>query len=265
MGYDQIPRYRAVDRVTAPSGLGIVEEFEVAHTLTVKPLKVACPGPMMFTLAVDLGEESPYGSHGELAKEFAGIINMELRRLADAGATFLQLDDPSLSLLSHGADEARGQVEVTEMVGLFNRAAEGVSGRPGVRVALHLCFGNFRGHSRTSPQSYRHLFPGILDARCDQFVLEFANRELADLEMWREFAIDRELGAGLVDVKSFYLERPEEIAARLRRALEYVPPEKLWVNPDCGFNHSARWVAAAKLRAMVQGARIVRKELSGAD
>jgi 5-methyltetrahydropteroyltriglutamate--homocysteine methyltransferase len=130
----------------------------------------------------------------------------------------------------------------------------------GVKLLLHLCFGNFQGRPRTA-RSYHTLFPGVLEAQCDQLVLEFAGREMSEAGLWQEFAIDRELGAGVVDVKSFYPESAAQVGERIRWLLRHVPADRLWLNPDCGLNHSARWVAAAKLRALVAGARIVRAEL----
>ena len=99
--------------------------------------------------------------------------------------------------------------------------------------------------------------------RADQLALEFANRELAELELWREFPSDKELAAGLVDVKNYYIETPEDVAERIRAALRYVAPNKLSITPDCGFSQTARWAARAKLTSMVEGARIVRRELAG--
>jgi 5-methyltetrahydropteroyltriglutamate--homocysteine methyltransferase len=101
----------------------------------------------------------------------------------------------------------------------------------------------------------------MMEYRVEQLVLEFANRELAELPLCREISRDRELAIGLVDVKSYYLETPEDVAERIRQALKYVPVEKLTVVPDCGFSQTARWAARAKLRAMVEGARRVRAEL----
>jgi 5-methyltetrahydropteroyltriglutamate--homocysteine methyltransferase len=96
-----------------------------------------------------------------------------------------------------------------------------------------------------------------------QFALEFANREMAEIELWSEFPSDKELAAGLVDVKNYYVEKPEDVAERIRRALQYVPAERLSITPDCGFSQTARWAARGKLKAMVEGAKIVRRELTG--
>lgn len=84
---------------------------------------------------------------------------------------------------------------------------------------------------------------------------------MAEIDVGKEIGSYKELGAGLVDQKSFYVETPEDIAERIRVALKFVPPEKLWINPDCGFNPTPRWIALPKLKAMVEGTKIVRREL----
>jgi 5-methyltetrahydropteroyltriglutamate--homocysteine methyltransferase len=142
-------------------------------------------------------------------------------------------------------------------VELFNATVAGVE----AEIGLHLCFGNFVGRP-VAKRSYRPLFPHILDTRADFLALEFANRELAELELWREFPSDKILAAGLMDVKNYHVETPDEIAERIRAALQVVPAEQLRVVPDCGLSQTARWAAKAKLHAMVEGARIVRRELA---
>jgi 5-methyltetrahydropteroyltriglutamate--homocysteine methyltransferase len=84
-----------------------------------------------------------------------------------------------------------------------------------------------------------------------------------DLPLWKEFPTDKELGAGVIDVKAFKAESAQDVAERIRAVLRYVAPEKLWVNPDCGFWETPRWATRQKLAALVEGARIVRKELGG--
>jgi len=134
--------------------------------------------------------------------------------------------------------------------------------RDEITMRCFTCFGNYVGRP-VAKRSYRPLFPHILDVRASQLALEFANRELAELELWGEFPSDKELAAGLVDVKNYYIETPEDVAERIRAALRYVAPDKLSITPDCGFSQTARWAARAKLVSMVAGARIVRRELAG--
>jgi 5-methyltetrahydropteroyltriglutamate--homocysteine methyltransferase len=137
-------------------------------------------------------------------------------------------------------------------------ATEGIS----VRLAYHICFGNRFGRSRFD-RSYAGYFPGLLRARADQFVLEFAGREMAELDLWQKYGAGRELGAGVVDVKGFNQDTPEQVAARIRRVLEVCRPEKLTVNPDCGFGWSPRYMCNQKLRALAAGAQLARRDLTG--
>jgi 5-methyltetrahydropteroyltriglutamate--homocysteine methyltransferase len=181
-----------------------------------------------------------------VAERFAEVINQELRGLVAAGAELIQIDEP-----------ARGHVSGQEMARLFNLATQGVR----AKLAYHICFGNRFGRSRFD-RSYRPYFPGLLEARADQLVLEFAGREMAELDLIGQYAREgRELGAGVVDVKGFYPETPEEVADRIRRVLKVWPAEKLTVNPDCGFGWSPRNMCNGKIRALAAGARLVRKEL----
>ena len=243
-GYDQQTRYEAVSQIRAPSGLGIVSEFEYLVAHTRKPTKVTCAGPLTFGSRIRPGDI--YESTVEVATEFAQVINQELKALVAAGANFIQIDEP-----------ARGNVTGQEMARLFNLATEGVD----AKLAFHICFGNRFGRARFN-RRYSDYFPGALEARAHQFVLEFASREMAEIEMWKEWNDGRELGAGLVDVKSFYPETPEDVAQRIRTVIKYADAEKVYINPDCGFGWSPRYIALAKLKAMVAGAQIVRNELS---
>jgi 5-methyltetrahydropteroyltriglutamate--homocysteine methyltransferase len=107
------------------------------------------------------------------------------------------------------------------------------------------------------------MFPALLETKTDQLVLEFANREMKEADLWGDAGDDRELGAGVVDVKSFYVEKPEDVAERIRMLLKTVEPEKLYISPDCGFFQLPRWITYLKLQALVAGTKIVRQELEG--
>lgn len=244
-GYDSPPRYQAVEKVEVPEGLGIVEEFNYAKTRTRKPLKATCPGPL--TLSIHIRPGDVYKDRLELAWEFSKVINRELRSLREAGADFIQLDEPSFAIMP-GA--------VRDWVSLYNASVEGID----CKLGLHICFGNLAGRPR-GKRRYEWMFPDLLEAKADQFVLEFANREMCESDLFREVAMDRELGVGVVDVKSFYPETAEDVADRIRQVLKYAPPEKLYINPDCGFFQLPRWLTCRKLEAMVAGTKIVRAEL----
>jgi 5-methyltetrahydropteroyltriglutamate--homocysteine methyltransferase len=251
MSYDSAPRFETVERVSAPGGLGLVQEYAYVRTLTEKPVKICCPGPLTIALPITPQDGYANGDSLPLLYDLAEIVNRELRQLVAAGATFIQVDEPS-------AAGRTPNLPVTETVRLFNKTVEGVQ----AKIALHICFGNNQGRPAMK-RTYTPLFPGILDVRVEQFALEFANREMAEVELWRKYGGDRELAAGVIDVKSMYLEAPEDVAERIRVVLRQVTPEKLYLTSDCGFSASSRGLARAKLGALVAGARIVRKELSG--
>ncbi len=246
-GHDQRESYEAVEPITAPDGLGLLTEYNYVKQRTARPIKMPCPGP--FTLAGRIKPGAVYTTRWEVAEALVPIINAELKALVAAGCTFIQIDEPSIAVRP---DAPHAFVE------LFNATVAGVN----AKIGLHLCFGNYVGRP-TAKRTYRPLFPHILDAHADQYALEFANRELAEIDLWREFPSEKELAAGLVDVKNYYIETPEDVAGRIRVALHYVAPEKLTIVPDCGFSQTARWAARAKLKAMVEGTRIVRRELAG--
>lgn len=248
-GYDSVPRYTVQERITVPHGLGIVDEYKYLKENTDRAIKATCPGPITLTIHIRLKAKSIYKDRVELAAEFADVINAELKALVAAGATYIQLDEPSASIVP-GA--------LRDWVDLMNRALDGVN----ARKALHVCFGNLLSRPR-GKREYRWMFPLLGEVNVDEFSLEFANREMIELDVAREFAGVRDFSAGLVDVKSFWIEPPEEIAARIRKVLEVCQPEHLTITPDCGFFPVPRWLAYEKIRNMVKGTNLVRHELAG--
>jgi 5-methyltetrahydropteroyltriglutamate--homocysteine methyltransferase len=256
LNYDSHCPYQVVGHVEAPQGLGIVDEFRFARAHADRPLRVAVPGPM--TLLMPLRRGGPYATEDALVADLAAVVNREIRALVEAGCDFVQIDEPNYVMTAgkHRILKA-GPGPMLEAL----RAALG-----GVRVgklALHVCFGNAHNHSFATPRRYGPLFPQLLDAPVQQFVLEYANREMAEIELWSVHPSDKEVAVGVVDVKAFRVESAEEVAARARLALKHVPPERLWLVPDCGLWETPRWVAVSKLRSMVEAARLLRRELSG--
>lgn len=246
-GHDQREKYEAVEPLGAPDGLGLMAEYDYVKTRTQRPIKMPIPGP--FTLAGRIQPGSIYKDRIDVAYALAELVNAELKALVAAGVDFIQLDEPSYAV--HSSTPA-------EFVKLFNQTVEGVK----AKISIHLCFGNFVGRP-VAKRTYRPLFPHILDMKVDQYALEFANREMAEIGLWQEFGSEKEVAAGLVDVKNYYVETPEDVAERIRIALRHIPAEKLTITPDCGFSQTARWAARAKLRSMVAGTEIVRRELEG--
>ena len=228
-------------------GLGLAGDFEFTRALTDHPVKFSFTGPFSLSQRITVADGA-YKNPAALVRALARRLNAEARALADAGARFLQIDEP---FLAGYPDQAALAVEAVNIV------TDGVPATWG----LHVCYGN--RYARPSWEGhYDFLFPEVLEARVDQLVLEFARKGLDDLRLIKEYAWPSALGLGVIDVKSPSVESPELVAARIRRALEYIDPGRLVVNPDCGLRHLTPEVARSKLRAMVSGAAIVRSELT---
>jgi 5-methyltetrahydropteroyltriglutamate--homocysteine methyltransferase len=246
--WDTNTPFEVTERVTAPAGLGIVEEFTLARALTQKPIKATVPGP--YTLLVPLRLGGGYRDKDTLLADLVGIVNAECRALVAAGAQFIQIDEPHHGMYAGSVHDVHKGI---------NRAVEGVE----AKIAVHICFGNLYGRPFSAVRDYRNVFPTLGDLKASQIVLEFANRGMEDPVRWKDFPLDKELGAGVVDVKAFKAETATEVAERIRAFLRHIPASRLWVNPDCGFWETPRWVARQKLTALCEGARIVRNELAG--
>jgi 5-methyltetrahydropteroyltriglutamate--homocysteine methyltransferase len=245
--WDTNTPFETIEKVAAPRGLGIVEEFTLARSLTGRPLKATVPGP--YTLLVPLRLGPAYRDRDTLLADLVAIVNAECRALVAAGADFIQVDEPHHGMYAGAVhDVTRG----------INRAIEGVE----AKIAVHVCFGNLYGRPFNAVRDYRNLLPVLGDLRAAQVVLEFANRGMGDVERLKDFPRDKELGAGVIDVKAFKAESAADVAERIRAVLAAgIAPERLWLTPDCGFWETPRQVCREKLRALVEGARTVRREL----
>jgi 5-methyltetrahydropteroyltriglutamate--homocysteine methyltransferase len=248
--WDTETPFLATSKLKAPAGLGIVQDFTMARQMTTHPMKATCPGPL--TLSIPIRRGKAYKSQDSLVADLIRIVNTELKGLVAAGADFIQIDEPNYTMFA--------SADPKYMVEVFNAAVQGVK----AKVALHVCFGNLNGRAFSAPRSYERLFPHIFKARCSQLVFEYASREMSEIELFGKYETDKELGLGVIDVKAFRTESPDDVASRIHKALHYVEPDKLYVNPDCGFWATPRWACQRKLRAMVEGTRKVRAELEGA-
>jgi 5-methyltetrahydropteroyltriglutamate--homocysteine methyltransferase len=226
------------------ASLGLVKEFQFLSTFTDRPTKICITGPHCLTKRI---RNEFYPGDEALAMDIARVMNLELKALAKAGISMIQIDEPYYS----GFPE-----DVVWGVKALNTLVEGVE----TKIGLHVCYGNRYGKPSWEG-SYRYLFPAILSANIQQLTLEFARRGGEDLDLFKEFKAPFELGVGVIDVKNHDVETPDMVAEHIRRALEVMPAERVAVLPDCGCFHLPRDVAFAKLKAMVEGARMVRKEL----
>ena len=242
-GYDQIPQFEVTGSIDAPNGLGIVEDFKSLCSLAPgHALKVAIPGPLTLAGLVHRSRRSEESVLDDLVR----IVRREVEQLVLAGARRIQIDEPGLAHPTHGLSlEAAAQ--------LINRCMEGMS----ARFSVHVCFGNNLGRP-VSNRDLERLLPAINSLIASGLVLEFANREMAQVELLQTLGQRFEIAAGVVDVKSFYVETPRQVADRIELVLRHVAADRLTATADCGFSALPRAVAMQKMRALVEGAALVR-------
>jgi 5-methyltetrahydropteroyltriglutamate--homocysteine methyltransferase len=256
--HDQRGKHRVIGELRAPRGLGAVDDFErlkriasslITHHSSRPALKASVPGP--YTLSGRLVTNAQYRDRWALTEALLPIVRAELDALVRAGCREICVDEPSMSCYAHREDPKR-------FVEIFNRTVEPVVGR--CRLSTHLCFGNYKGRA-IGPRRYAPMFPAFLDLTVDELHLEMASREFAELELIGRIAKKMDVAVGVIDVKSYYIETPDDVADRVRACLKHAPAERLSSAPDCGLSQTARWAARQKLRNMVAGVQAVRDEM----
>jgi 5-methyltetrahydropteroyltriglutamate--homocysteine methyltransferase len=249
--HDQRGRHRIVGELTAPGGLGVVAEWDRLRTIAPDgtQLKASVPGP--YTLAGRIEPNADYPDRWAVTEALLPLVRAELERLVEAGCGIVTVDEPSMSCYADREDPER-------LVDAFNRTVEPVVGQ--CYLGTHLCFGNYKGRA-VAKRRYAPMFPAFLDLAADELHLEMASREFAELDVIGEIGQRRDVGVGVIDVKSYYVETSADVEERIRDCLRFVTPERLSVSPDCGLSQTARWAAQRKLANMVEGARTVRESL----
>ena len=220
-----------------------VKDLRFLRANTDRTVKITVPGP--FTMAQQ-AQDDHYGSTEALAMGYAEAVNAEVKELFAAGADIVQLDEPWL--------QARPEEAHKYGVRVVNRALEGASGT----TAVHLCFG-YAAIVHDRPAGYSFL-PELADCDCDQVSIETAQSRL-DCSVLAELT-GKTIILGVIDLNDTTVETPETVIARFRRALPYVPTERLVLAPDCGMKYLPRDVAFGKLSAMTQAAALLRAELA---
>ena len=226
------------------ASLGLAEDFRFLLANTDREAKFCITGPHSLSKRI---HNNFYPTEEAFATDIASVLNLELKEMVKAGARFIQIDEPYLS----GFPD-----DLSWTVGVWNTLVDGVQ----AKIGLHICYGNRYGKPSWEG-SYRYLLPKIFDAKVQQLTLEFARRGDEDLELLRELVPHFEVGVGVIDVKTHAVETADVVAERIRKSLKFAPAERLFVLPDCGCFHLPRQIAFAKLSAMVEGTRQVRKEL----
>ena len=220
-----------------------VRDMEFLRRNTDRKAKITLPGP--FTMTQQVKNEF-YKDQEELAMDYAAAVNAEARDLQAAGADVIQLDEPWL----------RNDPEAAKRFAIpaINRALDGIT----VPTVVHLCFG-YAFLVSNKPTSYFFL-PELAASKAQQISIEAAQPKI-DLGVLRDLS-DKTIMLGVINLGDHIVERPEQVAERIRTGLKYVSPDRLVPAPDCGMKYMPRATAFAKLKALSEGAAIVRKELS---
>jgi len=220
-----------------------VRDMEFLRRNTARRAKITLPGP--FTMTQQAKNEH-YQDQEELAMDFAAAVNEEARDLQKAGADVIQLDEP---WLRNDPDAARRFA-----VKAINRALDGIT----VPTVVHLCFG-YAFLVSNKPTSYFFLSE-LADSKAQQISIESAQPKI-DLGVLKDLS-GKTIMLGVINLGDQIVERPEQVAGRIRAGLKHVAPDRLIPAPDCGMKYMAREVAFGKLKALADGAAIVRWELS---
>jgi len=241
-----------------PVGRGpirLADLYRAATAHAQKPMKVSVgAGPINLAWHVYFNH---YKSSRELAEALAPVFNAEMKELVAAGATFLQLEDLGV-WFPLGTGDTNDWKWINDVI---RQSLDGVD----AKIALHFCYGNASGNRLRgifpARGAYGLALPHLYDLPIDQFVLDFANRDMVDLDSLGDLPADKEVGIGVVDVRTFIVETPQEIAERIRKVIAVVPPERVYLTTDCGMKPLPRQIARMKLAALVKGAQMVRQEL----
>jgi 5-methyltetrahydropteroyltriglutamate--homocysteine methyltransferase len=238
-----IPVPRVVGKVRRTHAVEL-HDIRFLRANTKKPVKMTVPGPFTMTMQV---QNDFYKTQDELAMDYGAAVNAEILDLFKAGADIVQIDEP---WMQQHPDKARA-------FGLkaLDRALEGVTGT----IAVHLCFG-YAAVVHDKPEGYSFL--AELDgSKAQQVSIEAAQPNL-DLKVLEKLP-SKTVILGVIDLSDKNIETPEVVAARIRKALPHIPAERLVIAPDCGMKYLPREVAYGKMKAMVEGTKIVRRELQG--
>jgi len=218
----------------------LVSEYEFTSNVASRPVKVPITGP--YTLA-SWSFNEVYDSDAELTYELADLVNEEIEALVDAGATYIQIDEPALATTP---DDHAIVGEALERI---------VADVPDdVRLGLHVCYGD-----------YSRIYPEMLDYPVEEYDVELCNGGYEQLDVFKEPEFTKDLAMGVVDAHVGEVESVEEIKGNIRKALEVVPPERLTVSPDCGLKLLPREVAYGKMENMVTAAREIEAELDAGE
>jgi 5-methyltetrahydropteroyltriglutamate--homocysteine methyltransferase len=267
-----------VDKVRESEAGIAVEEAKFLKAHTTRQTKVPIPGPYLLTRSswFEGLSDKTYPTREDLARDVVRILRRECEALKRAGVDFIQLDEPSISQVVYG-DEAE-QTFMCAALGSRSDPAEElefavrlvnetVAGIDGVKFGVHVCRGNWsRKEDVLLSGNYGPLLPWLMRMNVNQLVLEMATPRAGEIEVFKEYRNEKELGLGVANPRTDEVEEPAQIVQRVKDVLKYFEPEKIYLNPDCGFGTFAErcvnnaQTAYRKLQAIAEAAEILRRE-----
>ena len=266
-----------VDRLESRHGLTL-DELAFMREHTDRQIKIPLPGPYMLTRSswFEGLSDQVYADPEALAADVVDILREEIIALRDQGCDFVQLDEPILSQVVFGEESTETFMcaalpnrrdptdELEFAVRLMNQTTEGISG---IKTGVHVCRGNWsRKEEVLLTGNYGPMLPYLVQMDIDQLVLECATPRAGEMEVFKEYANEKEIGFGVVNPRTDDIEPPEQIVDRVKELLPYFDPDKIYLNPDCGFgtfaerNVNTHEVASQKMLTIVQAAEQLRAE-----
>ncbi len=266
-----------IDTISKRHGLAL-DELAFMREHTDRQIMVPIPGPYMLTRSgwFEGLSDKAYPSPDDLARDVVEILREEIIALRDHGCDFVQLDEPTLSQVVFGEETTetfmcaalpnrRDPTDELEMaVRLMNETLDGIDG---IKTGVHVCRGNWSKKEEVLLQgNYGPMLPYLTQMNIDRLVLECATPRAGEMAVFQEYANEKEIGLGVVNPRTDDVEPAEQIVARVKELLQYFDPDKIYLNPDCGFgtfaerNVNTHDMAAKKMRVITEAAQILRAE-----
>lgn len=252
---------RIMPRIVGPIGRGDLQYtamWKAAQRLTSKPVKFGTVTPEILAAAVD---DDYYKDPVERIMALSNAINEELNELADAGCPVIQIEEPQIHMIP-ARGKLFGKLDMADMAGVFNNTAKGLGDK--TEVWCHTCWGNpSQQRMFKDVQSYEPSLEHLNKVDADVITFESCSSGMIDIPAIGKAITDKKIAIGMIDHHSLQVERPDEIAERIRDTLEHIPAERLILCSDCGMGREgmSRRHARYKIVSLVLGANIVRKEL----
>ncbi len=267
----------AVDRLGTREGLAL-DEFAFLKEHTDRQIKIPLPGPYMLTRSswFEGLSDAVYPDPEDLAADVVAILREEIIALRDLGCDFVQLDEPILSQVVFGEESTETFMcaalpnrrdptdELEFAVRLMNETLDGITG---IRTGVHICRGNWsKKENVLLTGNYGPMLPYLAQMNIDQLVLECATPRAGEMDVFKEYRNEWEMGLGVVNPRTDDIESPEEIVVRVKELLQYFDPDKIYLNPDCGFgtfaerNVNTTEMAIKKMQVITQAAEQIRAE-----